>query len=54
MGDDRERVNHGVSGDIMGVYDCGKLEIGDRVVGGKEKLEFEKLGELTGEMFMKV
>ncbi|PNZ85834.1 peptide chain release factor 3, partial [Staphylococcus pettenkoferi] len=54
MADDKETVNHAVSGDIIGLYDTGNYQIGDTLVGGNQKFEFEDLPQFTPERFMKV
>ena len=52
-GDDKETVNHAV-GDIIGLYDTGNYQIGDTLVGGKQKYSFQDLPQFTPEIFMKV
>ena len=53
MADDKETVNHAVAGDIIGLYDTGNYQIGDTLVGGKQKYSFQEL-PFTPEIFMKV
>ena len=53
-GDDKETVNHAVAGDIIGLYDTGNYQIGDTLVGGKQKYSFQDLPQFTPEIFMKV
>ena len=53
MADDKETVNHAV-GDIIGLYDTGNYQIGDTLVGGKQKFNFQDLPQFTPEIFMKV
>ena len=43
MADDKETVNHAVAGDIIGLYDTGNYQIGDTLVGGKQKYSFQDL-----------
>ncbi|WP_436877215.1 peptide chain release factor 3 [Mammaliicoccus sciuri] len=54
MADDTQTVNHAVSGDIIGLYDTGNYQIGDTLVGGNQKFDFESLPQFTPEIFMKV
>lgn len=54
MADDKETVNHAVAGDIIGLYDTGNYQIGDTLVGGKQKYSFQELPQFTPEIFMKV
>lgn len=54
MADDTQTVNHAVSGDIIGLYDSGNYQIGDTLVGGNQKFQFEALPQFTPELFMKV
>ncbi|AVP36675.1 peptide chain release factor 3 [Staphylococcus felis] len=54
MADDKETVNHAVSGDIIGLYDTGNYQIGDTLVGGTQKFNFKALPQFTPEIFMKV
>lgn len=54
MADDKETVNHAVAGDIIGLYDTGNYQIGDTLVGGKQKFNFQDLPQFTPEIFMKV
>ena len=54
MADDKETVNHAVAGDIIGLYDTGNYQIGDTLVGGKQKYSFQDLPQFTPEIFMKV
>ncbi|GGI38783.1 peptide chain release factor 3 [Mammaliicoccus stepanovicii] len=54
MADDTQTVNHAVSGDIIGLYDTGNYQIGDTLVGGNQKFQFETLPQFTPEIFMKV
>lgn len=54
MADDTQTVNHAVSGDIIGLYDTGNYQIGDTLVGGNQKFQFESLPQFTPEIFMKV
>lgn len=54
MADDKATVNYAVSGDIIGLYDTGNYQIGDTLVGGNQKFQFEKLPQFTPELFIKV
>ena len=47
MADDKETVNHAVAaGDIIGLYDTGNYQIGDTLVGGKQKYSFKSYHNL--------
>ena len=35
------------SGDIIGLYDTGNYQIGDTLVGGKQKYSFQDLPQFT-------
>ena len=50
MADDKETVNHAVAGDIIGLYDTGNYQIGDTLVGGKQKYSFQDLPQFTPEI----
>ncbi|MEI5905905.1 peptide chain release factor 3 [Bacillus spongiae] len=54
LADDRSTVNEAVSGDIIGLYDTGTYQIGDTIVSGKNRFEYEKLPQFTPEIFVKV
>ncbi|GEK34324.1 peptide chain release factor 3 [Kurthia sibirica] len=54
LADDRETVEEAVAGDIIGLYDTGNYQIGDTIVGGKNKFLFEKLPQFTPELFVRV
>ncbi|HIX42020.1 MAG TPA: peptide chain release factor 3, partial [Candidatus Kurthia intestinigallinarum] len=54
LADDRETANEAVAGDIIGLYDTGNYQIGDTIVGGKKKFQFEKLPQFTPELFVRV
>jgi peptide chain release factor 3 len=54
LADDRSTVNEAVSGDIIGIYDTGTYQIGDTIVGGKQKFQYEKLPQFTPELFVRV
>ncbi|MBQ0139849.1 MAG: peptide chain release factor 3 [Kurthia sp.] len=54
LADDRETADKAVAGDIIGLYDTGNYQIGDTIVGGKHKFEFEKLPQFTPELFVRV
>ena len=43
-----------VAGDIIGLYDTGNYQIGDTLVGAKQKYSFQDLPQFTPEIFMKV
>ena len=54
MADSRGNVEKAVAGDIIGLYDTGNYQIGDTLVGGKQKYSFQELPQFTPEIFMKV
>lgn len=54
LADDRETADEAVAGDIIGLYDTGNYQIGDTIVGGKKKFQFEKLPQFTPELFVRV
>jgi peptide chain release factor 3 len=54
LADDRSTVNEAVSGDIIGIYDTGTYQIGDTIVEGKQKFQYEKLPQFTPELFVRV
>ena len=51
MADDKETVNHAVAGDIIGLYDTGNYQIGDTLVGGKQKYSFQDFSIHTGNIY---
>ncbi|QPC46119.1 peptide chain release factor 3 [Mangrovibacillus cuniculi] len=54
LAEERATVEEAVSGDIVGLYDTGTYQIGDTIVGGKDKIQYERLPQFTPELFMKV
>ncbi|AZB44467.1 peptide chain release factor 3 [Bacillus sp. FJAT-42376] len=54
MAGDRETVDIAYPGDIIGIYDPNAYQIGDTLVAGKGRFEYEELPQFPPEMFKKV
>jgi peptide chain release factor 3 len=54
MANDRETIDKAYAGDVIGIYDSGTYQIGDTLVGGKQKIFFEPLPTFPPELFLKV
>ncbi|RKL65606.1 peptide chain release factor 3 [Salipaludibacillus neizhouensis] len=51
---DRETVEKALPGDIVGLYDSGNFEVGDTIVGGGPKIQYEEMPQFPPEKFAKV
>ena len=54
LASDRINVDEAVAGDIIGLYDTGKYQIGDTLVAGKKVFHFDPLPRFTPELFARV
>ncbi len=54
LASERMNVEEAVSGDIIGLYDTGKYQIGDTLVEGKQLFHFDPLPQFTPELFARV
>ncbi|ADI00040.1 peptide chain release factor 3 [Salisediminibacterium selenitireducens] len=51
---DRETVNSAKPGDIVGIYDSGNFQVGDTLIGGGERIQYEEMPQFPPEKFAKV
>lgn len=54
LASERINVEEAVSGDIIGLYDTGRYQIGDTLVAGKRAFHFDPLPRFTPELFARV
>ena len=54
MADEREEIQEAYSGDIIGVFDPGIFAIGDTIVTGKDRFQFEGIPTFAPEHFASV
>ncbi len=54
MAEEREIVDQAFAGDILGVFDPGVFSIGDTILGGKERFQFEGIPTFAPEHFAQV
>ncbi|WP_087972126.1 peptide chain release factor 3 [Oceanobacillus rekensis] len=50
----RETIDEAYAGDIIGIYDPNAYQIGDTLLEGKEKFEYDELPQFPPELFKKV
>ena len=51
---DRDIIDEAFPGDIIGIHDTGKLQIGDTFTQGKSKIQYSGIPSFAPEIFMKV
>jgi peptide chain release factor 3 len=54
MADEREEIQEAYSGDIIGVFDPGIFSIGDTILTGKKKFQFEGIPTFAPEHFARI
>lgn len=51
---DTETVENAMPGDIVGLYDSGNFQVGDTIVGGGPRIQYEEMPQFPPEKFAKV
>ncbi|SET68211.1 bacterial peptide chain release factor 3 (bRF-3) [Oceanobacillus limi] len=51
---DRDTVDEAYAGDIIGIYDPNAYQIGDTLIAGKDRYEYDELPQFPPELFKKV